>query len=108
MTLAIIVAFLVLFLVVVGSATLGMRFYDQRRKKQVTDMLKSVSGDQADIPTGQLLMAAEEGQHTGIERVFSELDVTKKLEVLITQAGLDWTPGRFYIMSLMCAAVKAS
>ena len=34
MTLAIIAAFLILFLVVVGSATLGMRFYDQRRKKQ--------------------------------------------------------------------------
>jgi hypothetical protein len=39
MTVAIIAAFLVLFLVVVGSATLGMRFYDQRRKKQATDML---------------------------------------------------------------------
>ncbi len=105
MTLAIIAAFLVLFIVVVGSATLGMRFYDQRRKKQVTDMLKSVAGDQSEIPTGQLLMAPEEGQHTGIERVFSELDMSKKLEVLITQAGLDWTPGKFYIMSLMCAGV---
>src|SRR5258707_15726160 len=101
MLISILVAFVILFGVIIGAATLGMRYFDARRNKQVSDMLNSAPGDQTETPTGMLLMDAEDGPRSSVERVFSELDVARKLDVLILQAGMDWTPRRFLLQSFI-------
>ncbi len=105
MLISILIAFVVLFAVIIGAATLGMRYFDARRKKQVSNMLNSATGEQSETPTGMLLMDAEDGPRSAMERLFSELDVAQKLDVLIQQAGMDWTPRRFVIMSSVTTAI---
>jgi tight adherence protein B len=107
MVIGIIFAFLVLFILVIGSATMGMRFWDTRRKKQVSEMLKTVSGEQVELPTGALLMEADGVNLSPMERVFADLDFGKKLNSMIQQAGLDWSSTKFLVSSLVCAVIGA-
>lgn len=99
-------AFLVLFLLVVLSATLGLRFFDSRRKKQVTAMLQTVAGDP--VPqVSNLLIEPEDQAGSPMERLLGKFNFFKKVEERIQQAGLDWTPGKLFLIMACMAACGA-
>ena len=100
------VVFLVLFVVVMIAVSLASKFYDTKRKKQVSSMLKTASGEKsAEISISNLLMEPAGDTRSFMERFIEGLDVTQKLQVKIQQAGLDWTPMKFLILSAMTCFV---
>ena len=102
----ILIAFLVLFLLVLLSALLGLRFFDSRRKKQVTAMLQTVAGDP--VPqVSNLLIQPEDEAGSPMERLLGKFNFFKKVQEQIHQAGLDWTPGKLFLMMGCMAACGA-
>ena len=98
--------FLVLFVVVMIAVSVASKFYDTKRKKQVSSMLKTASGEKsAEISISNLLMEPAGDTRSFMERFIEGLDVTQKLQIKMQQAGLDWTPMKFLILSAMTCFV---
>jgi|SRR5579864_1327570 tight adherence protein B len=106
MLLPFLVSFLILFVVIMISVTVASKFWDSKRKKQVSAMLKTATGaEQQEVSISNLLMEPSEENNSFMERFLDRLDITQKLQVYVSQAGLDWTPLKFLVMMLMCAVV---
>ena len=57
-------SFLVLFVVILIAVTVASKFWDNKRKKQVSSMLKTASGEQSpEISISNLLMAMARTTH---------------------------------------------
>src|SRR5580704_17169557 len=94
-----IISFLVLFVVVMIAATVASKFWNAKRKKQVSSMLQTTSGDKdAEASISNLLMEPAEDSRSFMERFLDGLDIIQKLQIQIQQAGMDWTPLKFLIM----------
>jgi tight adherence protein B len=106
LTTTIIIAFVVLFAVVLLSVSVGLKFLESRRKKEVTTMLKTASGEAPPQPT-QLLKEIREGSNTLWEKIFSGLDVAKKLQEFIKQADLTWSAEGFLLFTLIGMTIGA-
>jgi tight adherence protein B len=65
-------------------------------------MLKTASGEKGvEVSISNLLMEPSEDTRSFMERFIEGLDVAQKLQVQMMQAGLDWTPMKFLILSLI-------
>jgi len=103
-----IIAFLFLFVVIMVAVSVASKFWDSKRRKQVSSMLKTASGEKgAEVSISNLLMEPSEERRSFLERFLDGLDVTQKLQVQFQQAGLDWTPVKFVAMALVCAVIGA-
>src|SRR5438445_2947867 len=101
-----IVSFLVLFVIIMVAVTLASKFFDTKRKKQVSSMLKTATGEaQPEVSVSNLLMEPAEEQRSFMERFIEGLDVAQKLQVQMQQAGLDWTPMKFLILAVIFSFV---
>jgi tight adherence protein B len=84
------------------AVTVASKFWDAKRKKQVSSMLKTASGEKGvEVSISNLLMEPSEDARSFMERFIEGLDVAQKLQVQMMQAGLDWTPMKFLILSLI-------
>jgi tight adherence protein B len=100
------ISFLVLFVVIMIAVTVASKFWDAKRMKQVSSMLKTAAGqEQQQISVSNLLMEPMEDKHSFMERFLEGLDIVQKLQVQMQQAGLDWTPIKLLVMMLMFALV---
>src|SRR5438552_5016258 len=96
------VSFLVLFVVVMVAITMASKFFDAKRKKQVSSMLKTATGEaQPEVSISNLLMEPAEEQRSFMERFLEGLDIAQKLQAQMQQAGLDWSPLKFLVMTLV-------
>src|SRR5437660_1058087 len=96
------VSFLILFVVVMAAITMASKFFDAKRKKQVSSMLKTATGDpQPEVSVSNLLMEPAEEQRSFMERFLEGLDIAQKLQAQMQQAGLDWSPLKFLVMTLV-------
>ena len=103
-----IIAFLFLFVVIMVAVSVASKFWDSKRKKQVSSMLKTAAGEKGqEVSISNLLMEPSEGGRSFLEKFLDGLDVIQKLQVQFQQAGLDWTPTKFLILMIMCAGVGA-
>lgn len=102
----IIIAFIVLFAVVLLSVSVGLKFLESRRKSEVTTMLKTASGE-APQPKAQLLKELQESSNSFMDRVFHSLDLVKKIKEHIKQADLTWSVEGFVLFSLAGAVIGA-
>src|SRR5882724_1055751 len=101
-----IIAFLFLFVVIMVAVSVASKFWDSKRKKQVSSMLKTAAGEKGqEVSISNLLMEPSEERRSFLERFLDGLDVTQKLQVQFQQAGLDWTPVKFVAMALVCAVI---
>jgi tight adherence protein B len=91
----ILIAFLVLFVLVLLSATLGLKFFDSQRKRQVTAMLQTVSGD-ATPQVSNLLIEPEDLAGGPIQRLLGKFNFVTKVQEQLQQAGMNWTPGKLF------------
>src|SRR5579864_191267 len=99
------VSFLILFAVVMVAVSVGYRFLETQRKKQVEGMLNVVSGKPAE---GLEPVVLE--QSTGedpLEKFFQQTGELEHLRKFIQQAGLTWSPTRLVAATLIGAIFGA-
>jgi tight adherence protein B len=101
-----IIAFLFLFVVIMVAVSVASKFWDSKRKKQVSSMLKTAAGEKGqEVSISNLLMEPSEERRSFFERFLDGLDIIQKLQIQMQQAGLDWTPVKFVIMAVVCAGL---
>src|SRR4051812_33371879 len=101
MPLTLIVSFVVVFALMLLAVSLGLKYFDARRKKQVVDMLQTAAGETV-VSVSNLLKEIETEKPGGLKRVFSSLEFSKHAGEMIQQAGLNWSPSRLMLaMALM-------
>ncbi|HEX3748467.1 MAG TPA: type II secretion system F family protein [Bryobacteraceae bacterium] len=93
MLVAVIVSFVVLFVLVLMAVSVGLKFLDARRKKQVSDMLQTAAGETS-APITNLLKDIDPDQPTGFKALLNKLKFSRHAQEQIQQAGLNWSPSR--------------
>jgi tight adherence protein B len=93
MPVAVVTSFVVVFALVLLAVSVGMKFFDARRKKQVGDMLKTAAGEPV-TTIANLLKEAEPDKPTGLKRVVASLQFSRHAQVQIQQAGMNWSASR--------------
>ena len=103
---AFLVSFLVLFVVIMIAVTVASKFWDAKRRKQVSSMLNTATGEQGtEVSISNLLMEPTDEGRSVMERFIEGLDIAQRLQVQMQQAGLDWTPLKFLVMTVVCAVI---
>jgi tight adherence protein B len=93
MPLSVVVSFVVVFALSLLAVSVGMKYFDARRKNQVVGMLHTASGEE-EVGVSNLLKEIESDKPTGIKRVVAALQFSKHAEEQILQAGLNWSSSR--------------
>ena len=93
MPLTVIVSFVVVFALMLLAVSLGLKYFDARRKKQVVDMLHTASGEPV-VSVSNLLKEIETEKPTGLKNMLASLQFSRHAAEMIQQAGLDWSPSR--------------
>src|ERR1035441_3379996 len=93
MHIAVVVSFMVVFALVLLAVSVGLKFFDARRKNQVAEMLQTASGEQVMVVTN-LLKDIDFEQPTGFKRVLASFQFSKHAQQQIQQAGLSWSSAR--------------
>jgi tight adherence protein B len=101
MPLVVIVAFIILFALVLLAVSVGLKFFDARRKKQVVDMLQTAAGENVPGIT-TLLKEIEPDKPTGIKALLRSVEFTRHAQEQLQQAGMTWSSTRLLtLMALM-------
>ena len=93
---AVIVSFVVIFALVLVATSAGLKFYEARRKKQVSEMLQTASGEPV-VKVSNLLKDIDPDQRTGFKALVARLQFSRHAQEQIQQAGLSWSPSRLLI-----------
>ena len=90
---AFIVPFVILFVLILLAVSVGMKFYDTRRKKHVAGILKTAAGEHV-VTVTHLLKEVESDRPPGFRKMLSGFQFTKHAQTQIQQAGMSWSPTR--------------
>jgi tight adherence protein B len=93
MPLSVIVSFVVVFALMLMAVSMALKFFDARRKKQVSDMLQTASGEPK-VTVTNLLKELEPDRPTGMKRLLTSIQFSRHAAEQIQQAGLNWSPSR--------------
>ncbi len=99
------IAFLILFIVIMVAVTMASKFWDAKRKKQVSSMLQTDAEKPQEMSISNLLMEPTDDGRSFMERFIEGLDISQKLQTHMTQAGMNWTPVKFLVISVVCAII---
>ena len=91
--LTVVVSFVVVFALMLLAVSVGLKYFDARRKNQVVDMLHTASGE-AEISVSNLLKEIESGKPSALKRLLSSMQFSKHADEMIQQAGLSWSSSR--------------
>jgi tight adherence protein B len=97
--------FLILFAVVLVAISVGYRFLEKQRKKQVESMLDVASGREAEETHASILV--DQGAGDPLEQLWRDAELMQRLTRFIQQSGLPWTVSRLVAMTLIAAAAGA-
>jgi tight adherence protein B len=87
------VTFVVVFVLILLAVSVATKFFDARRKKQMSDMLETASGDQA-VSVSKLLKELEPDRVSGLKGLLTSFQFSKHAQVQLQQAGLSWSSTR--------------
>src|ERR1022692_2271235 len=93
MQIAIVVSFMVVFALVLLAVSVGLKFFDARRKSQVAEMLQTASGEPVIVVTN-LLKDIDFNKPTGLKRILASFQFSRHTQQQIQQAGLSWSSAR--------------
>lgn len=93
MPVAVLVSFVVIFALILLAVSVGLKFFDARRKKQVVDMLHTASGEPV-VGMTNLLKQIDPDKPSGFKRLLTSLQFSRHAAEQIQQAGLNWSPTR--------------
>jgi tight adherence protein B len=86
----VIVAFIVVFALIMIAVSLGLKFLDSRRKKQVTNLLTTAAGEQV-VTITSLLKEIDPDKPTGFKAILKSMQFSRHAQEQLQQAGLSWT-----------------
>jgi tight adherence protein B len=89
----VIVSFIIVFALALLSVSVGMKFFESRRKRQVADMLHTASGEQT-VSMTSLLRELEPEKQTGLKGLLDRIQFGRHAQQQLQQAGLGWSPTR--------------
>jgi tight adherence protein B len=98
----------VVFGLVLLAATVGFKFFETKRRKNVTGMLRAIVSDSEAITTTAILRdVAKRG--SPMERLAKRLSLTANAKAMIQQAGMDWTSAKLLtvMMGAACGGIAA-
>ena len=98
-------SFLVLFVVIMIAVTVASKFWDNKRKKQVSSMLKTAGEKAPEVSISNLLMEPSEDSRSWMQRFIEGLDFAQKLQIQAQQAGLDWSPMKLLVLTVFCSFI---
>lgn len=101
----ILLIFLVLFAIMLVAISLGYRFLETQRKKQVEGMLQVVSGQSSTDTATSVLR--ESGDEDPLEVLLRKSQISNRLSAMIQQSGLPWTVTRLAAMTVLAALAGA-
>jgi tight adherence protein B len=90
---SVIISFVVVFVLMLLAVSVGLKFFDARRKKQVVNMLHTAAGE-TNVSISTLLKEIDSGTPTGLKRLVSSMEFSRHVSEMIQQAGLNWSPSR--------------
>src|SRR5438067_6927608 len=93
MPIGVIVAFIVVFALIMIAVSVGLKFFDARRKRQVAGMLQTASGEEV-ITISNLLKELAPDRPSGLKAIIQSLHFSRHAQEMILQAGLTWTATR--------------
>src|ERR1035441_5828865 len=93
MPVGVIFSFVVVFALILLAVSVGLKFFDARRKKQVTEMLHTAAGEPV-VAIHNLLKEIDPDKPSGFKALLSGLHFTRHAQEQIQQAGLDWSSTR--------------
>ena len=93
MPLGVIIAFIVVFALIMIAVSVGLKFFDARRKRQVASMLQTASGEPV-VTVANLLKEIEPDKATGMKALVASLHFSRHAQEMMQQAGLSWTVTR--------------
>src|SRR5438270_4261714 len=93
MPLSVWLSFVVVFVLTLLAVTVGMKYFDSRRKQQVADMLHTASGETT-VSVTSLLKELDQDKPTGLKRLVSSLQFSRHATEQMQQAGLSWSSSR--------------
>jgi tight adherence protein B len=86
-------AFVVVFVLILLAVSVGLKFFDARRRKQVGAMLQTAAGEQV-VTTTSLLKEVEPERGSGLRALLSSVHFSQHAQEQIQQAGMTWSPTR--------------
>jgi tight adherence protein B len=95
----VIIAFLVLFAIVLMSVSLAYRFLEAQRKRQMQSMLEVTTG-RSPSETETSILVEDEAKDVIVE-LWGHTAAVRKLKRLIQQAGLNWTVSRLVALTII-------
>ncbi len=97
--------FCILAFILIACA-IGFSFYENKRRKQVAGMLKTVAGEEpVAARSGVLIQRPDEEE--ALLRLLRRLDPSQKVQTRMTQAGLEWSMAQFFLAATVLAVLGA-
>lgn len=90
MAVGLVVAFVVIFVLVLLAVSVGVKYFDARRKNQMVDMLHTASGEET-IPISNLLKEIESDKPSGFKGMLKSFQFSRHAQRQIQQAGMSWS-----------------
>lgn len=103
MPVGMVVTFVVVFALILLAVSVGTKFFDARRKKQMADILETASGEST-VTVATLLKELDPERPTGIKALLTSFQFSKHAQVQLQQAGLNWSSARL-LAAMSLAAV---
>src|SRR5262249_55881039 len=104
MTLLIII-FLLVLAIVLAAISLGFRLLQNKRKRQVEDILTPSLGGGVQREEARILM--DRAPDDPLTALLKQVDLVNRLKQKIQQAGLPWSPAHLLLAMLFMGAVGA-
>jgi tight adherence protein B len=93
MPVGVVVTFAVVFVLILLAVSVGTKFFDARRKKQMSNMLETATGETT-VSVTTLLRELEPDRPTGIKGLLRSFQFSRHAQVQLQQAGLNWSSTR--------------
>jgi tight adherence protein B len=93
MPFTLIISFVVVFAIMLVAVSVGLKYFDARRKKQVVNMLHTAAGE-VTVSVTSLLKEIDSGTPTGLKKLLTSLQFSRHAAEQIKQAGLNWSASR--------------
>jgi tight adherence protein B len=101
MLVVLLVCFVVLFALMLFAISVGLKFFDARRKKRVVDMLQTAAGENV-VNVTTLLKEIESDKPTGFKAILRSFQFSRHAQDQLMQAGMTWSSTRLLTaMALM-------
>jgi tight adherence protein B len=93
----VIASFVVVFALTMAAVSMGVKFFDARRKTQMTEMLHTAAGEPV-VAIDNLLKELNAENPSGFKALLASLHFARRAQEQIQQAGMNWTSTRLLTM----------